>query len=57
MRLLFNFVFILFSIMLGIRTIAYGIYEIKQNKNKAGGIGFILFCLIVIIFCNIAVWL
>ena len=57
MYLLFNIFFLVFSIILGIRTIAYGIYEIKQNKNKAGGISFILFCLITIIFCNITVWL
>ncbi len=57
MYIFFNIFFLFFSIILGARTIAYGIYEIRQNKNKAGGISFIVFCLITIIFCNIAIWL
>ena len=57
MYIFFNIFFLLFSIILSARTIAYGIYEIRQNKNKAGGISFIIFCLITIIFCNIAIWL
>ncbi len=57
MYIFFNIFFLLFSIILSTRTIAYGIYEIKQNKNKAGGISFIIFCLLTIIFCNIAIWL
>ncbi len=57
MYLLFNFFFLIFSLILGVRNVAYGLYEIKQNKNKAGGISFIVFCLITIIFCNITIWL
>lgn len=57
MYIFFNIFFLLFSIILSTRTIAYGIYEIRQNKNKAGGISFIIFCLLTIIFCNIAIWL
>ncbi len=55
MKIFFNFFFLIFSIILGIRSIAYGIYEVKQNENKAGGIGFTVFCLLTILFCNIVV--
>ena len=53
MQLFFNIFVLIFSIGLEVRSIAYGLYEIKQNKNKAGGIVFILFSLAVLIFTNI----
>jgi len=53
MQLFFNVFTLIFSIGLGIHSIAYGLYEIRQNKNKAGGIVFILFSLAILIFANI----
>ncbi len=56
MFLLFRIFILIFSFVLGIRCIAYGIYEIKQNKNIAGGIFFVLFSVAVLIFSNISQW-
>ena len=57
MNLFFNLLFLVFSVFVGIRAIAYGVYEIRQNGNKIGGVSFILFCLAAVLFCNLVVWL
>jgi|GEM_PF-3804394 len=44
-------VLLIFSIYIVIRTIAYAIYEIKEKKNKFGGISVIVFCLISVLSC------
>ena len=51
-----SFVFTLFTLSLLIRIISYGIYEIKNEKNKFGGVTIIVFSIAVIIFSNIMVW-
>lgn len=41
---------VLFSIAVCIESTAYGIYEIKINKNKPGGIILIILSLIGLVF-------
>ena len=57
MRLLFNFIFTITTIYILIKTIFYGIYEIKNENNKSGGISVIVFSIIVILFSNIILFL
>lgn len=56
MQIFFNLLFLIFSTFLFIRCVAYGIFEINQNYNKNGGISFIIFCFISILFSNIVIW-
>lgn len=48
--LIYNFLFIITSIFILFKVIGYGIYEIKEMKNKSGGIAVITFSTIVVIF-------
>lgn len=50
-----NSIFLLFTLFIGIKSIAYAIYEIKQEHNKSGGITLITFSILTIIFVNIIV--
>ena len=43
------------SIIIGIKTISYGAFEINQNTNKFGGYFVIILAIISIIFPNIIV--
>ena len=49
-------IFIL-SIVIGIKTISYGMYEINENKNKFGGIFVISLAAISIILPNLIVYI
>ena len=49
-------IFIL-SIIIGIKTISYGIYEINENKNKFGGIFVFFLATISTILPNLIVHL
>ncbi len=52
--IIYDFLFIITSIFILFKTIGYGIYEIKEMKNKSGGITIITFsCLITILFITI----
>lgn len=53
----FNIMFTLFTIYVFIKTTSYGIYEIKQENNKVGGITVICFSLFSIIVSNLMLWL
>ncbi len=53
----FKILFLLFSIFVLIKTIFYGIYEINTEQNKIGGISVIFFCVVVIIFSNVVIFL
>ena len=50
-------VIIILSIIVCIKTISYGVYEINQNKNRFGGIFVILFAIISSILPNIIVYI
>ncbi len=47
-------VFVL-SILIFLNNIGYGIYEIKENKNKLGGICVIVLATLMVIFVNYAI--
>lgn len=49
--------FILFTIYIFIKALAYAIYEIKVEKNKFGGISIIFVSLSVCILSNIVLLL
>lgn len=49
-------VIIILSIIIGIKTVSYGIYEIKENKNTFGGIFVIILAAISTILPNVVVY-
>ena len=51
-----KFVIIFLSIIIGIKTVSYGIYEIKENKNTFGGIFVITLAAISTILPNVVVF-
>lgn len=51
-----DILFLLFSLFILGRTISYGLYEIKAEKNLFGGFSVIIFSSICILFCNIVIW-
>ncbi len=55
MNVFFYILFLVFTVFIIIRCIAYGLYEINQNQNKKGGIAFIVFSVCVVLFSNIAI--
>lgn len=57
MRILFNCVFLVFTVYLFVRSVAYGLYEIRQEKNKLGGFAVICFNCSVLVFSNVVMWL
>lgn len=56
MNFLYHFVFISATIFILIKTISYGLYEIKTENNKSGGIAVICFSVLVVVFTNIIVF-
>ena len=54
-KFIYDLLFILISLYVLIKTIYYGLYEIKENDNKTGGIVVISFSFIVFIFFNIVI--
>lgn len=53
MNFVYHFIFIVVTIFILIKTISYGLYEIKTQDNKSGGIAVICFSIIVVVFANI----
>ena len=47
--IIYDFLFIITSIFILFKVIGYGIYEIKEMKNKTGGITVITFSSIVVL--------
>ena len=50
-----NIIFIVFSVIVFIKTISYGIFEIKTNNNTFGGIVIFLIALFALICPNIII--
>jgi len=50
-------VVVFLSIWIFIKTLCYGIYEIKNNSNKPGGITIIIISIISLIFPNIMIYI
>lgn len=57
MHFLYHIVFIVITVFILFRTISYGLFEIKSQNNKSGGICVICFSVLVVIFANIMVFL
>lgn len=55
--IIYHILFLVISIIIFLRTIAYGIYEWKEMKNHSGSIAVILLALSITAFSNIMVWL
>ena len=53
----YHILFSIFTIYVLVNSTSYGIYEIKNEKNKTGGIAVISFTVFSVIFSNIMVWL
>ena len=53
MNFVYHFTFIVATVFILIKTISYGLYEIKTQNNKSGGIAVICFSIIVVVFANI----
>ena len=56
-NLIYDLIFLLFTLYVLLKVIGYGIYEIKTLHNKSGGIAIIAFSSLVIVFINIMVFL
>ena len=50
-------VIVILSIFMVLKTFFYGIYEIKNNENKSGGIAVIFISLLSAIMCDIIIYL
>ena len=57
MNLLYYIVFLVVTIFILVKTIFYGVYEIKTEKNKSGGIAVICFSVLVVVFANVVVFI
>ena len=52
-----QFIIMVLSIIVGIKTVSYGIFEINKNNNKFGGSFVIILAIIATFFPNIIVYL
>ena len=57
MSLIYDIIFLIFTLYILLRCIAYGIYEIKEENNKSGGILFIVTGIVAVIFSNILMFI
>lgn len=53
----YHVLIIISTLVILIKTIFYGIYEINTLSNKIGGVSVILFSIFVTVFTNIIVFL
>ena len=54
-NIVYIFIFIFISFIILLKAISYGLYEIRNENNKYGGITVICFSILVTIFVNIVV--
>ena len=57
MSFIYDIIFMIFTIYILLRCIAYGIYEIKQENNKGSGTFFIIIGIISVILSNILMFI
>lgn len=55
--LVFDLIFLIFSIFILIKNILYSNYEIKKENNKFGGLFIVFFTIFSILFSNIILWI
>lgn len=51
-----KFLVLILSIIIFIKTTSYGLYELKENNNKSGGIVVISIAVISLILPNVVVY-
>ena len=56
LNLYYHIVYVMLCIYVLIKSISYGLYEIKEEKNKYGGIMVITITIFDVIFSNIVIW-
>lgn len=56
LTIFYHILFLIFTLYTLIIAISYGLYEMREQKNKTGGISVILFTVFSVIFSNIMVW-
>ncbi|MBR3249489.1 MAG: hypothetical protein IKF83_02180 [Clostridia bacterium] len=49
--------FMIFTLALLCKVIAYGLYEIKSENNFFGGVCTIVFSIVSVVFSNVMVWI
>lgn len=54
---IYNVVFLVLSIFILLKTLGYAFYEIRELKNKSGGITIIFISIFIVIFANIILFL
>lgn len=54
---LYHILFSLFTIYVFVESVSYGIFEIKSQNNKLGGISVITFSIFCILIGNIVAWM
>ena len=52
-----KFLVLILSIIIFIKTTSYGLYELKENKNKSGGITVIAIAVISLFLPNVVVYI
>lgn len=52
-----SFIVFILSLWIFVKTLTYGIYEIKQNSNTTGGIITFVFAALSLIFPNIVIFI
>lgn len=57
LNIFYYIIFLFFTLYAFKHALAYGLYEIKQEKNKLGGIIIICFSALTIIFVNFIILL
>lgn len=55
--IVYHIIFLILSIFVFLRCVAYGLYEWKEMKNHTGGACVILFAVFVTVFSNVMVWI
>jgi len=51
-----KFLVLILSIIIFIKTTSYGLYELKENQNKVGGISVITIAALALILPNMVVY-
>ena len=54
---IFDIIFLLISLYILLKTIGYGLYELKEKQNKSGGVIVIVFSILVVIFSNVMMFM
>lgn len=54
---IYNVFFLVLSIFILLKTLGYAFYEIRELKNKSGGITIIFISIFIVIFANIILFL